>query len=67
MADWSRVNVDEPLSTPRLAEPELDALVLVLHEELALLERLHFRLTALRLLLLDGNPRFIRAAISRSG
>ena len=42
--------------------PELDALVLVLNEELELLDRLNFRLTVLRVILLDGNPRFIQAA-----
>lgn len=56
------MNADETLSTDRVSEPQLDALVLVLHEELALLGRLHYRLTALRLLLLDGNPHFIQAA-----
>lgn len=42
----------------------LDALVLVLDEELSLLLQLHYRLTALRLLLLDGNARFIQLAAS---
>lgn len=43
-------------------DAHLDALVVVLNEELSLLVRLHYRLTALRLLLLDGNPRFIQLA-----
>ncbi|MDW3179334.1 MAG: hypothetical protein R8J94_18205 [Acidimicrobiia bacterium] len=45
-------------------EARLDALVLVLNEELSLLLHLHYRLTSLRLLLLDGNPRFIQLAAS---
>ncbi len=43
-------------------DTDLDTLVLVLNEELSLLVRLHFRLTELRLVLLDGNPRFIQLA-----
>lgn len=43
-------------------DSDLDALVLVLNDELSLLVRLHYRLTSLRLLLLDGNPRFIQLA-----
>lgn len=62
LVDWPRVNPDDILSAPHDAEPELDALVLVLHEGVALLGRLHYRLTAMRLLLLDGNPRFIQSA-----
>lgn len=47
---------------PEQSDPELDALVLVLNEESSLLSRLHYRMTLLRLLLLDGNPRFIQNA-----
>ncbi len=37
---------------------------MALNEELSLLVRLHYELTGLRLMLLDGNPRFIELAAS---
>lgn len=42
--------------------PELDQLVVALDAELASLRLVHFRLSVLRLVLLDGNPSFIQAA-----
>lgn len=52
----------EARTLPEQPNAELDALVLVLNEECTLLSRLHYRMTALRLLLLDGDPRFIQSA-----
>jgi hypothetical protein len=70
LSDWSPVSPSDTPTTDLSVDQtvhsgldaDLDALVLVLNDELSLLVRLHFRLTALRLVLLDGNPRFIQLA-----
>jgi len=75
LSDWFHVSHFETHQTSRSdgqadrrdLDVALDALVLALNKELSLLVHLHFRLTELRLLLLDGNPGFIQLAAQDVG
>lgn len=58
------MNLDPSTPDEQAISPELDALILAVDEELTLLNTLHFRLAVLRLVLVNGNPYFIRSAAS---
>lgn len=59
---WFTVDTDPNTPLDVESTPELDALVLAMHDELALLDRLLFKLTVLRQLLLGGDARFVQWA-----
>lgn len=56
------MNVPTDHQQVAIDSPELDALVLTLHGDLAALRTVEYRLSVLRLMLLDGNAPFIQNA-----